>query len=132
MKKRIVLEKTVCMLVVFAVLIITFQSAYSASKDKEANKIKKVWISFTKKMSMKDIEGALEYIVEERRESYREAFSMFKDKLSEKMSKKDEIQVNEVNENIATGENIVKENGGVYSYPVIFIKERGQWRIKSF
>lgn len=128
MKKRIVLEKTVCMLVVFAVLIITLHPAYSASKDKEIEKIKKVWSSFVKKMSMKDIEGALEYIVEERRESYRGAFSAFEDKLSEEMSRKEELRINEVDENMAKGENIV----GEYSYPVIFIKERGQWKIQSF
>lgn len=132
MKTRIVSKKAVCMFIVFAVLIITFHPAYSASKDKEVEKIKKVWTSFVERLSMKDIDGALEYIVEDRRGNYREAFTFMKDKIAEEMSKKEEIQINEVDENMAKGENIVRENGGVYSYPVIFIKERGQWKIQSF
>ena len=133
MRKRNVLEKVLLILIVFAALILTLQSAYSASsKDTEADKIKKVWTSFVKKLSARDIEGALEYVVEERKERYREAFSAIKDRLPKEFLKKEETQINEIDGNMATGENIVRENGGVYSYPIIFIKERGQWKIQSF
>jgi hypothetical protein len=133
MKRRKVFEKVLFTLVGFAALILTIQSAFSASsKDTEVDKIKKVWISFVKKLSAKDIEGALEYVVEERKERFREAFNAIKDRLPKEFLKKEEIQINEINGNMATGENIVRENGGVYSYPVIFIKERGQWKIQSF
>jgi hypothetical protein len=127
------LNKIIFILTVSAILVLGLQSGYSASStDKEVEKIKKVWASFVERLSKKDIEGAFEYIVEERREGYRMAFSVIKDKLPKEMSKKEEIKINEIDGNIATGENIVKENGGEYSYPVIFIKERGKWKIQSF
>ena len=132
MKKKIAMAKITCILVI-AFTVSSFQFTYSASTNgKDIDEIKKVWASFVEKLSMKNIDGALEYIVEERRENYREAFTLMKDRIAEEMSKKEEIQINEVDENIATGENIVRENGGVYSYPVTFIKEKGQWKIQSF
>lgn len=128
-----ILNKIILILTVSAILVLGLQSGYSASStDKEVEKIKKVWTSFVERLSMKDIDGALEYIVEERRGNYREAFTFMKDKISKEMSKKEEIQINEIDGNMATGENIVKEDGGIYSYPVIFIKEKGQWKIQSF
>lgn len=132
MKCYIVSNKTICTIIIIVGFIISFQPAYAASKEKEIAKIKQVWTSFVKKLSMKNIEGALDYIIEERKESYREAFSAIKDKLPEVMSKKEDLQINDVSEYMATGENIVRENGGVYSYPVTFIKQRGQWKIQSF
>lgn len=133
MERRKILKKILFTLVVFAALIIALQPANSASsEDKEIDKIKKVWTSFVKKLSAKDIDGAIEYVVKERKEIYREAFNAIKDRLPKEFLKKEEIQINEINGNMATGENIVRENGGVYSYPIIFIKERGQWKIQSF
>ena len=133
MKKKMLLNKINFILTVSAILVLGLQTGYSASsKDTETDKIKKVWTAFVKKLSAKDIEGALKYVVEERKEDYRQAFSLIKDKLPKEMSKKEEIRINEIDGNMATGENIVTEDGGVYSYPVVFIKERGTWKIKSF
>ncbi len=133
MKKKIVSKNVTYVLVVFAALLLSIQPVHLAfSDDSAVADIKRVWTSFVERLSKKDIEGALEYIVDERMEGYRMAFSVIKDKLPKEMSKKEEIKINEIDGNMATGENIVRENGGIYSYPVIFIKERGQWKIQSF
>ena len=133
MKRRKISKNVLFTFAVFAALILTLQPVYSvSSKDTEAEKIKKVWASFVKKLSAKDVEGALEYVVEDRKEQYKEAFNAIKDRLPKEFLKKEDIQINDVDGNMATGENIVKESGGIYSYPVIFIKERGQWKIQSF
>lgn len=131
MKKSAFIKKTIYMVIVFAGLII-IQPACAASVEIEAAKIKEVWASFVERLSMTNIDGALEYIVDARKENYREAFYIMKDKISEKMSTKNEIVLKEVNGYMATGENIVRENGEIYSYPITFIKERGKWKIESF
>lgn len=134
MKKRTSMKTVIGILLIFSAFILYCQVVHSeSSKDKEeADKIKNVWTSFVKKLSIKDVEGALEYIIEERKEGYRKAFAVIKDKFPEELSKKEEILINEINDQIATGENTVEEKGGVYSYPIIFVKEKGQWKIQSF
>jgi hypothetical protein len=83
------------------------QQEYPATTEKEIAEIKNVWASFIKKLTVQDIEGAIEYIVDWRKEDYREAFYAMKDKIVQEASKKDKIEVNQVTDQMATGKNIV-------------------------
>jgi hypothetical protein len=107
----------------------TIQQEHPATREEEIAEIKQVWASFVKRLATRDIEGALEYVVDWRKEGYRVAFYMKKDEIAQEMSKKDEVRLKEVNDHMATGENVVEG----YSYPVTFIKNKdGRWKIESF
>ena len=80
-----------------------------------------------------DIEGALEYIIEERREVCREAFYLIKEKLPEIFSEKGELKISEFDGSVAQGENIVFEGDVKRSYPVKFCKDgKGEWKIEEY
>ncbi len=119
-----------------SLIIITYVSStqiiYAVSQEEESYEIKRVWTSFVNSLSSKDIERAIEYVIEERKDDYKNAFYIIRDKLPETFSKREEFQIKNIDGDIAQGENIVHENNGIYSYPVIFIKEKGHWRIQSF
>jgi hypothetical protein len=107
----------------------TIQQEHPASREEEIAEIKQLWASFVKRLVTRDIEGALEYVVDWRKEGYRVAFYMKKDEIAQEMSKKDEIKVNHVTDQMASGQNIVGNN----LYPVTFIKNKdGLWKIESF
>ncbi len=127
------MKKTIYSLIAFTVFISNIQLTHSASQEKDASEIRKVWTSFVNKLSNKDIDAAIEYVTEEQREDLREAFNFMIDKLLEAFSKREAIKINEIDEYVAKGENVVYEEGGVYSYQIIFIKDdKGEWKIRSF
>ena len=84
-------------------------------------------------MINKDIEGALEFIVEQKRNKYKEAFNLLKDKLPDIFSKEEEFVIKNIDGSIALAEHTAKEKGKKYSYEVQFIKDKnGKWKIVRF
>ena len=80
-----------------------------------------------------NVETALAYFPEQYRDGLREAFTFMIDKIVVNLSLPDELNLIDILDNFAKYENTVYEPGGVYSYPVLFIKdEDGIWRIRNF
>jgi hypothetical protein len=80
-----------------------------------------------------DIEASLGYFVYQIRDGLREAFTLMKDKIAINLSLPDELNLIDISDDFAKYENTVYEQGGIYSYPVLFIKdENGIWKIRSF
>ena len=114
------------------ILIFNPQIANSFS-DIEASKIQKVWTSFTNNMLRQDIDGAMKYIATEKKEKYRMAFTLVKDKLPQVFSDREDLNILRIDSAFAEAENTVQENDRKHSYPVIFRKDKtGEWKIVSF
>lgn len=127
------MKKIIIILMTLTTFVLNIQLAYPASQEEEAAEIRRVWTSFVSNLSNQDIDAAIEYVTEEQKEGLREAFYFIIDKLPEAFAKREEFKIKEIDENVAQGENIAYEKGGIYSYPVTFIKnDKGEWKIRSF
>lgn len=99
------------------------------SKEDEEFEIEKVWNTFTNKLANKDIEGALEYIHDSKKAKYKIIFLKMKDNLSKEHSKKEELEINYIEDNYASADNIVMEGDVAFSYPVVLMKTHAGWKI---
>jgi len=91
------------------------------------------WNGMKASLQQGDIEGALEYFPDAYKNDFREAFTQIKDKLPTVLSAPEELRFVALSDNLAKYENIVTEDNGVYSYPVLFVKDKnGIWKLRSF
>jgi YVTN family beta-propeller protein len=95
--------------------------------------LKGKWEGMKGALSNGDIEKAVTYFMSQYRDSFREAFTLMKDKILINLLLQDELNLIDIYDDIANYENVVYEPNGVYSYPVLFMKdEDGTWKIRSF
>ena len=95
--------------------------------------LKGKWEGMKGSLMSGDIETALSYFVNQYRERLREAFTVMKDKISINLSLQDELNLIDIYDDIANYKNVVYEPNGIYSYPLLFIRdENGFWKIRSF
>ena len=91
------------------------------------------WNGMRRFLQEGDIEGALGYFLDGYKADYREALTQIKDELPTVLSAPEELRFVSLSSNLAKYESIVTENTGVYSYPVLFVKDKnGIWKIRSF
>lgn len=80
-----------------------------------------------------NIEASVSYFLNQYRDGLREAFTFMKDNIAMNLSLMEEVNLIDISDGFAKYENTVYEQNGVYSYPVLFIKdEDGIWKIRSF
>ena len=78
-----------------------------------------------------NVDTALLHYPESKREIFRQAFTLKKEEIAANMSLRDELNLVYIGDGIAEYENVVYEPDGIYSYPVLFIKdEDGTWKIQ--
>jgi len=95
--------------------------------------LKEKWEGMKVAMKNQDIEGALGYFVERSKERYRSVFEALKDQLPMILETFVEFNIVEVFDNAAEYEIVANENGVLYSYPGMLIKdENGIWKFKDF
>lgn len=95
--------------------------------------LKEKWEGMKGAMTEGKVEAALAYFHEQYKDELREAFTFMQDKIAINLSLPDELNFIAVYDKFANYENIVYEPNGIYSYPVLFIKdENGIWKIRSF
>lgn len=91
------------------------------------------WELMKRALKQGNIEEALKYFVEKSKERYRAIFDVLKDQLPMIMDTFIEFNIVNVYDYIAEYEIVANENGVLYSYPGLFVKdENGIWKIKDF
>lgn len=95
--------------------------------------LKEKWEGMKGKLKNQDIEGALGYFVERSKERYRSVFEALKDQLPMILGTFIEFNIIDVYDDAAEYEIVANENGVLYSYPGMLIKdENGIWKFKDF
>ena len=95
--------------------------------------LKGKWDGMKEKLKNQDTEGALGYFVERSKERYRQVFETLKDQMPVIIETFIEFNIINVYENAAEYEIVANENGVLYSYPGMLIKdENGIWKFKDF
>ena len=103
------------------------------SKTEIDNLLKGKWEGMKEALAEGNIEGALEFFVERSKDKYRSIFEALKDQLPVIMGTFIEFNIVNVFENIAEYEIVVNEEGVLYSYPGLLIKDtNGIWKFKNF
>lgn len=95
--------------------------------------LKGKWEGMKGALKNKDTEEAMDYFIERSKERYRGIFEALKDQLPVIMETFIEFNITDVYENVAEYEIVANENGVLYSYPGLFIKDgTGIWKFKDF
>lgn len=95
--------------------------------------LKGKWEGMKGKLKNQDTEGALRYFVERSKERYRQVFEALKDQMPVIIETFIEFNIIDVYGNAAEYEIMADENGVLYSYPGMLIKdENGIWKFKDF
>ncbi len=95
--------------------------------------LKGKWEGMKGKLKNQDTEGALGYFVERSKERYRQVFEALKYQMPVIIETFIEFNITDVYENAAEYEIVANENGVLYSYPGMLIKdENGIWKFKDF
>ncbi|MBI4680039.1 MAG: fibronectin type III domain-containing protein [Nitrospirae bacterium] len=95
--------------------------------------LKAKWNAMRNSLSSQDTTTALTYISAGTRASYEEMFNALVDQLPSIVATQTEFSLISIKENVAEYELVTSENGTIYSYEVIFIKnENGIWMIQDF
>ena len=95
--------------------------------------LKGKWEGMKGKLKNQDTEGALSYFVERSKERYRSVFEALKDQLPMILETFIEFNIIDVYGNATEYEIVANENGILYSYPGMLIKdENGIWKFKDF
>ncbi len=95
--------------------------------------LKGKWEGAKGALKNKDIEGALGYFVERSKERYRTIFEALKDQLPAILDTFVEFNIADVYDNIAGYEIVANENGILYSYPGLFMRDTsGLWKFRDF
>lgn len=104
------------------------------SKDNEIAAISAQWQAMSQALINGDIEAAMVYIADYKREDYRQLFtSMGTDKLSVLFGNSAEIYLQTLTDNIALCRVVRVEAGGRFMYPMRFLKGNdGVWKLLRF
>lgn len=95
--------------------------------------LKGKWEGMKGKLKNQDTEGALGYFVERSKEKYRQVFEALKNQMPVIIETFIEFNIIDVYGNAAEYEIVANENGVLYSYPGMLIKdENGIWKFKDF
>jgi hypothetical protein len=88
---------------------------------------------FKAALSIGDVNTALTFVAEISREQYRIFFQELEAYLSQMVSEMGELIPIEQNEEMAYYDLLREEDGEIYAYPLIFVKEEdGSWKIYDF
>ncbi|RJQ22793.1 MAG: fibronectin type III domain-containing protein [Nitrospiraceae bacterium] len=92
------------------------------------------WEGVMDRLSIRDTTTALTYISSDTRASYQEMFNALVDQLPSIVATQTEFNIISVKNNIAEYKLITNENGTIYSYEVIFVRDdnSGIWLIQDF
>lgn len=91
------------------------------------------WEGMKDKLKNQDTEGALGYFIERSKERYRQVFEALKDQIPVIIETFIEFNIIVVYENAAEYEIVANENGVLYSYPGMLVKdENGIWKFRDF
>lgn len=103
------------------------------SKSEVESLLKTKWDGTKTLLKNGDIEGALGFFIESSKERYKGVFVALKDKMPDILATFIEFNIVDVYENIAEYEMVTNENGTLYSYPGVCVKDRsGIWKFKDF
>lgn len=103
------------------------------NKDEIDALLKGKWEGMKAELVNGNIEGALKFFVERSKERYRSIFEALKDQLPVILGTFIEFNIVNVYDIIAEYEIVANENGQLYSYPGVFIKNgNGIWKFKDF
>ncbi|TAN42406.1 MAG: transglutaminase domain-containing protein [Nitrospirae bacterium] len=103
------------------------------NKDKINALLKGKWEKMKGALIQGDIEGALVYFMERSKERYRSLFAALKDQLPMIFGTFVEFNITDIYEVIAEIEIVANEDGKLYSYPGVFIKDgNGIWKLKNY
>jgi hypothetical protein len=91
-----------------------------------------IWEQFKAALSKGDIDTAVSYIAEISAEQYRIFFEEIEAYLPQMASEMGELIFIKQDEEMAYYDVLREEDGETYGYPVIFMKEDGQWKIYDF
>jgi YVTN family beta-propeller protein len=95
--------------------------------------LKSKWDGMKGALESKDTEEALKYFVDSSKEKYKIIFEALKEQLPSILSTFVEFNIAGVYENIAEYELVANENGVLYSYPGLFIRDAGGlWKFRDF
>lgn len=95
--------------------------------------LKGKWEGMKGELKKGNIEESLKYFVERSKERYRSVFEALKDQLPMILGTFIEFNIIDVYENIAEYEIVTNENGILFSYSGVFIKDaNGMWKFKDF
>ncbi len=95
--------------------------------------LKGKWEGMKEALVEGNIEGALKFFVGRSADRYRSIFEALKDQLPVIMGTFIELNIINVFENISEYEIVANENGQLYSYPGVFIRNgNGIWKFKDF
>lgn len=95
--------------------------------------LKGKWEGMKAALAEGNIEGALKFFIERSKERYRSIFEALKDQLPVILGTFIEFNIVNVYDIIAEYEIVANENGQLYSYPGVFIKNgNGIWKFKDF
>jgi len=94
--------------------------------------LKTKWERMKEALKKKDTESALGYFVERSKEKYRPVFEALKDQLPAILNTFVEFNVTDVYEYIAEYEIVANENGVLFSYPGLLVKDgSGIWKFRD-
>lgn len=103
------------------------------SKTELDTLLKGKWEAMKSALNNKDTEGALGYFVDSSKERYRSIFEALKDQLPAILDTFVEFNITDVYENLAEYEIVANENGVLYSYPGLLVRDRnGIWKFRDF
>lgn len=95
--------------------------------------LRKKWEGMKSALKNKDTEGALSYFVDDSKERHRSIFEALTGQLPAILDTFMEFNVTDVYENLAEYEIVANENGVLYSYPGLLVKDRnGIWKFRDF
>jgi len=95
--------------------------------------LKGKWNAMKTALANRDVEGAAGYFIDRSKERYRTIFEALRDQLPVISGTFVEFSIVEVYDNTAEYEVVANENGVLYSYPGVFIKDgNGIWKFKDF
>ena len=84
-------------------------------------------------MASGNTESALDYFMEGNRDRYRKIFEELGDEVNKRLSEIIDVELYTTTGRVAQCGAIRIETGGVYAYPVTFVKdENGLWKIYGF
>ncbi len=95
--------------------------------------LKGKWNAMKMALANRDVEGAVGYFIDRSKDRYRTIFEVLRDQLPVITGTFVEFSIVEVYDNTAEYEVVANENGVLYSYPGVFIKDgNGIWKFKDF
>jgi hypothetical protein len=107
--------------------------AIAVESDDTDALLKGKWNAMKTALANRDVEGSVGYFIDRSKDRYRTIFGALRDQLPVISGTFVEFSIVEVYDNTAEYEVVANENGVLYSYPGVFIKDgNGIWKFKDF